>query len=129
MYKKNYISAAEEALRQNVFVENAKKIAELAKGALPFNLHINEYADLLHDEFNKAFNGFKKGSKTAQKPTPSADKFEKHADKIPESVDWRERGAVSPVKSQRLCAGCWAFSAVRNRSYHLFYLTFSNNCF
>lgn len=114
VYKKNYISAAEEALRQNVFVKNAEKIAELAKNALPFKLKMNEFGDLLSDEFNKAFNGFKKSSKPAEKPIPKADTFEKPAEKIPESVDWRERGAVTPIKSQALCAGCWAFSAVRN---------------
>ncbi|KAK8803451.1 hypothetical protein WA158_001145 [Blastocystis sp. Blastoise] len=97
-------SNAEYRYRLNIFSQNLEKIEEHNSKNLSWKLGVNEYADLTPAEFAGKFCGCAKPKHTTDvtyKPTGAI---------LPESVDWRKSGAVSPVKNQGACGSCWAFS-------------------
>lgn len=116
-HKKQYENEIEERFRMKIFMENSHKVAKhnklYALGQVSYKLGINKYADMLHHEFVHTLNGFNNtkkllgGIKLEQPVTfiPPANI------KLPTEVDWRTKGAVTPIKDQGHCGSCWSFSA------------------
>ncbi|PAA90146.1 hypothetical protein BOX15_Mlig031636g2, partial [Macrostomum lignano] len=116
-FKRVYSDAKEELERLEIFAANIALInkhneaADLGKKS--YRLGVNQFADLNNSEFRRIFNGFAgiksrnrvRGAITYLSPA-TADAL-----KLPETVDWREKGAVTPVKDQGQCGSCWSFSA------------------
>nr|UHM21920.1 cathepsin L15 [Zabrotes subfasciatus] len=116
LFNKVYGSVEEELHRKEIFIENLSKIKrtndEYAQGLRGFVAKINPFADLTFHEFFNQLNGFNRSSHNARNREMKPTTFIPPANVIfPETVDWREVGAVGAVQYQGKCAGCWAFAA------------------
>ncbi|CAH1392193.1 unnamed protein product [Nezara viridula] len=122
-HKKKYASAYEENLRMSIFRENIKEIeehnAKYAKGEVAYSLKINKFGDLSPEEFSAKFNGYQKNSPTTNSNLGQKFEYPLNAN-LPNSMDWRNIGAVTAVKSQGTCNGCWSFSATGAMEGQLF---------
>jgi KDEL-tailed cysteine endopeptidase len=108
-YGRVYKDINEKENRLKIFKENVEKIQAFNAAAnKPYKLSVNGFADLTNEEFVASRNRFK-AHECSTETTPF--KYES-VQAVPSSVDWRKKGAVTPIKDQGQCGSCWAFSAV-----------------
>ncbi|KAM3858501.1 uncharacterized protein ACN63O_018075 [Diretmus argenteus] len=111
-YHKVYDNQTELLYRRTVWEKNLKLVLqhnqEASVGQHTFTMGLSQLADMTAEEVNEKLNGLK-----VEDPIHFRNSTYKQVSDspIPLSVDWRERGMVSPVQNQGLCGSCWAFSA------------------
>lgn len=110
---KSYDSEQERQHRLSVFEENYRFVTahNAQPNASSFTIGLNAFADLTSDEFRARFLGglIPSSRDSIIRLNRGFDLVEDS--EIPDSLDWRKRGAVSKVKNQGSCGACWSFSA------------------
>uniref|UniRef100_A0A5F8GTQ1 Cathepsin L1-like n=2 Tax=Monodelphis domestica TaxID=13616 RepID=A0A5F8GTQ1_MONDO len=118
-------AANEDGWRRATWEKNLKMIEmhnlEYSAGKHSFQLGMNKFGDMTTEEFKQVMNGY--NSNGSQKRTKGSLYREPLLAQLPKSVDWREKGYVTPVKNQGQCGSCWAFSATGSLEGQWFHKT------
>ncbi|KAF3656618.1 Senescence-specific cysteine protease SAG39 [Capsicum annuum] len=114
-HEKVYNNLNEKEMRSKIFKENVERIETFNAGEdKGYKLGVNKFADLTNEEFRVLHLGYKRSShpKVMSSSKPNTHFRYANVTDIPPTMDWRKKGAVTPIKDQKDCGCCWAFSAV-----------------
>jgi len=113
-FNKIYDTEEEVTHRFNNFLHNLEHISSHPDDS-SYTLGINMYADMGEDEFRESVGGgcFVEPEYTGmyKRKTRCHPYVPESTSDLPDSMDWRDEDAVTPVKDQGQCGSCWSFSA------------------
>ena len=103
-FGKSYGTRAEFEYRMEQFKNSLAKMAlHNSDNSHGSTVGLNQFADWTDAEYKKLL-GYK-GKKLSATPAELLD-----TSNLEDSLDWRQKGAVTAVKNQGQCGSCWAFS-------------------
>ena len=104
-FERSYGSLEEFHKRFEIFSLNSDFIVEHNSEETTYTLGVTPFIDMTEQEFSD-FQGLQLDGPFSNK----CSKFTSQTSSLPESYDWREHNAVTPVKDQGQCGSCYAFS-------------------
>ncbi|XP_052194072.1 cysteine proteinase mucunain-like [Diospyros lotus] len=111
-HRKAYNALGEKERRFEIFKDNLRFVDEHNAVNRSYKVGLNRFADMTNEEYRSKFLGVRMETKKMLSSAKNDRYSFRAGDRLPESVDWREKGAVSPVKDQGQCGSCWAFSTI-----------------
>ncbi|CAJ1938664.1 unnamed protein product [Sphenostylis stenocarpa] len=108
---RKYGNPQEKAKRFNIFQRNLRYINEMnakRKSPTQHRLGLNKFADMSPEEFAETY--LKQIEMPSNFESRKVRKDDGDCENLPDSVDWREKGAVTEVRDQGDCQSHWAFS-------------------